>query len=842
MFLPSELKNWSVNDYADFWRYEVGLNVIPADTRNKRPKVEWKHLQNTPIADELHNYWKKQDMFKDGMMIIAGQVWHNERKKGLFLNCIDLDNELAIQEFCKINGQQMALNVVADTGHFTVEQHVDDTTRAHIFVWSDERPFKKKISNSGDNVPRIEVKGEGNDSLVSVTPSPHTNGSNYEFVGDWHLAVIEPKIHNQTEEHINTICENYGIEYLNGDANANKNYNPVLRNQGPIRKGERHNRILSYANSLIIRNHKTTNKDTIYEYLKVYNNNPKEVEEPLEESELKQIFNDAWDNITTKSTSSIQEQKQQESETDNDSDNEPMTYEDWNKTVMEKYENLKNVSDENLRGLWYSLEFELSVFKILNIKDCTLPFAGILLGAPSSLKTVGIELFRKVPNTFYTDNFSARAIVSHSTTVQKDKLEEIDMLPRMKNKFFLTPELSPIFGKKDDDLQETLSIITRVLDGHGYESDTGAHGHRGYPEDIMFTWVGASVDIPRKVHKYLGTRGAKLYFFRLPLMERLDDEYIDQMIKDDFKIKTKKVQDALIDYLKIFDKCPNSIKENNLTKIDWNSEKDDKQTSIIILKLSKLLAYLRAVVNTWDTEDSQGLDYDYGFAIKEDPSRAMTQLRNLARGHALSQGRNWITIEDMPILIKTVFSTASLERVRIFELLLEFRGKLTTSQIVESLRISNKTAKRTMAEFKAIGFVDVGEIETQHGGNHEKQITLVDKLDWFLSQEFKDLKSEWKKKPPCGLVNQYNDYGRSILLNSVLPRTDTYIPVFSSTGKYYNCYECEKVNHGTPIFQTDSQKEYETHWIKSGHKGTCYPNNADLELHGWTAQGKEWET
>jgi Bifunctional DNA primase/polymerase, N-terminal len=475
--MTDEQKNWSVNDYADFWRYEAGLNVIPADTRNKRPKVEWKQFQHKAIPVELHNFWIKEDMFKDGMMIIAGQVWHNERKKGLFLNCIDLDNELAIQEFCKINGQQMALNVVADTGHFIIEQHVDDPTRAHILVWSDKRPFKKKISNLGDNVPRIEVKGEGNDSLVSVTPSPHTNGSNYEFVGDWHLAVIEPKIHNQIEEHINTICENYGIEYLNGDANANKNYNPVLRNQGPIRKGERHNRILSYTNSLIIRNHKTTNKDTIYEYLKVYNNNPKEVEEPLEESELKQIFNDAWDNITTKSTSSIQEQKQQESETDNDSDNEPMTYEDWNKTVMEKYENLKNVSDENLQGLWYSLEFELSVFKILNIKDCTLPFAGILLGAPSSLKTVGIELFRKVPNTFYTDNFSARAIVSHSTTVQKDKLEEIDMLPRMKNKFFLTPELSPIFGKKDDDLQETLSIITRVLDGHGYESDTGAHGH-----------------------------------------------------------------------------------------------------------------------------------------------------------------------------------------------------------------------------------------------------------------------------------------------------------------------------------------------------------------------------
>ena len=43
--------------------------------------------------------------------------------------------------------------------------------------------------------------------------------------------------------------------------------------------------------------------------------------------------------------------------------------------------------------------------------------------------------------------------------------------------------------------------MTRILDGHGYESDTGAHGHRGYNEKMMFTWIGAAVDIPYKVHK-----------------------------------------------------------------------------------------------------------------------------------------------------------------------------------------------------------------------------------------------------------------------------------------------------------------------------------------------------
>ena len=192
-----------------------------------------------------------------------------------------------------------------------------------------------------------------------------------------------------------------------------------------------------------------------------------------------------------------------------------------------------------------------------NTEYCRLhaPFAGILLGNPSSLKTVGIELFRKWDNTFYTDSFSAKSFVSHSPAVKKNELGNIDMLPKIKNQFFLTPELSPTFAKKDDDLIEILGILTRVLDGHGYESDTGAHGHRGYNEKIMFTWIGAAVDIPWKVHKALGTLGPKLYFLRLPKSEKKEEDYFDEMDKD-FTEKVDKISSALMDYLEWFDMCP----------------------------------------------------------------------------------------------------------------------------------------------------------------------------------------------------------------------------------------------------------------------------------------------
>jgi len=57
-------------------------------------------------------------------------------------------------------------------------------------------------------------------------------------------------------------------------------------------------------------------------------------------------------------------------------------------------------------------------------------------------------MFRGWRQTYYTDNFSARSFVSHSTAVTKEQLQEIDMLPKIKDKLFLTPELAPIFAAK----------------------------------------------------------------------------------------------------------------------------------------------------------------------------------------------------------------------------------------------------------------------------------------------------------------------------------------------------------------------------------------------------------
>ena len=56
---------------------------------------------------------------------------------------------------------------------------------------------------------------------------------------------------------------------------------------------------------------------------------------------------------------------------------------EWSAELRKRYQKLHEVVEQNLPNLWHSLEFELSIQKILNIKECTLPFAGIVLGSPS---------------------------------------------------------------------------------------------------------------------------------------------------------------------------------------------------------------------------------------------------------------------------------------------------------------------------------------------------------------------------------------------------------------------------------------------------------------------------
>lgn len=69
----------SLNESADFWRYDIGVNVIPADTVNKKPLVSWTEWQDKPIPEKLHNRWKEERAFSDGRCCREGLAQQRSR-------------------------------------------------------------------------------------------------------------------------------------------------------------------------------------------------------------------------------------------------------------------------------------------------------------------------------------------------------------------------------------------------------------------------------------------------------------------------------------------------------------------------------------------------------------------------------------------------------------------------------------------------------------------------------------------------------------------------------------------------------------------------------------------
>lgn len=51
--------NNSINQWTDYWYYKIGVNVIPANTKEKITYENWISWQDKPVPEELHNSEKR---------------------------------------------------------------------------------------------------------------------------------------------------------------------------------------------------------------------------------------------------------------------------------------------------------------------------------------------------------------------------------------------------------------------------------------------------------------------------------------------------------------------------------------------------------------------------------------------------------------------------------------------------------------------------------------------------------------------------------------------------------------------------------------------------------------
>ena len=277
------LSSNEINKCADFWHYQIGVNVIHADTKEKKTYENWLQWQDKPISDELHEQRKKNGEYNKGIALIPGKIWRGPFK-GKYLVAIDLDNKKAIEDFCGQEIEYLKQNTI-------VEQH-SDPNKMHIYFIV-ERPIPDKSSDktniellqkiNANEIPAIEVKSNGK-GIVFCSDSPHRNGSNYKNIG-----TKEPKVFPaaMVEERISQVCKKYDIPY--GSVNGSNGYDisifDLFKPDTKILKGHnRHKALLRVMDSLLARNKRILAPNQIRQL--AYNWNKEHCIPPLEDNDF----------------------------------------------------------------------------------------------------------------------------------------------------------------------------------------------------------------------------------------------------------------------------------------------------------------------------------------------------------------------------------------------------------------------------------------------------------------------------------------------------------------------------------------------------------------------------
>jgi hypothetical protein len=268
---PVDIK--TPNEGATYWRRYIGVETLPAKSREKKPSSFWKRYQdpNKPATDAEFQKWLDNDEFKDGVCILTGKVRHRPDRQHLYYVKIDGDKAAGLKELLTINGRTATLQEVSQK--WIVEQHKDSPDKAHFGFYSPIR-FPEK---STDAIIGLEVRCGTKDPVI--------------------LKVEQAQ---ELIQHINQICIRNGVEYLTKTGNKRLDaklkkmiQNITIDTSIEISEGQSNDILIAVADSILFNHSHKIPEDRLRKYFDDINEQI--CKPPLDDDEVEQLWQRAYD-------------------------------------------------------------------------------------------------------------------------------------------------------------------------------------------------------------------------------------------------------------------------------------------------------------------------------------------------------------------------------------------------------------------------------------------------------------------------------------------------------------------------------------------------------------------
>lgn len=406
----------------------------------------------------------------------------------------------------------------------------------------------------------------------------------------------------------------------------------------------------------------------------------------------------------------------------------PISYEEWLTCVQ-----------EHLPDLQYAIVACIAAVAQLHIPSIDNPIALVLKDAPSSGKTVCLNLFRGfIEKVIVNDEFTENALVGG----QKGSEDFID---KMKDKAVLIPDLATVLHKNEDSVRSILGKLTRLLDGQGYAKASSTKKSKDYGGRLFFVMVMATTALSKRVHQCMSGLGPRMLFIDVGSKDPNAD-LLFQLISnpESFKNREKVVQEKTTEFLRSFWQTDTNL---------YGKQYKDEETQMMVARCAEVMAYMRSDIVV-EPDDFDRNEVAASAIDKEHGWRLAVTMHNMCKAHACLRKSEVIEPVDIQTIYRCLFSSGPKPRPQIFKLIIKHDGEINDSDLVEKCGLSRAQAKR---ELYVLSLLKFGSIEKKDNGygaeatgfvhsvknewvnnNMDYNFSIAEKLRWVYLPEMKE--------------------------------------------------------------------------------------------------------